>query len=48
MISLRVNGFLTFCFQIEEAEIWKDMGAGSSQESSGHERCAAVECQIRS
>lgn len=35
MISVRVDGFLAFCFQIEVAEIWKDTGAGGSQENSG-------------
>lgn len=40
MISVRVDGFLAFCFQIEVAEDLERHGARGRQESSGCERCA--------
>lgn len=49
MISVHVNDFLVFSFQMEAAQIWMDCGTQQQPMESGvGERSAAVQCQIRS
>lgn len=49
VISVHVNDFLVFSFQMEAAQIWMDCGTQQQPMESGvGERSAAVQCQIRS